>query len=66
MTCFARLSAAGSIAARSASTTNHYFDPRLEPFHGMEVLVGYDIFDASKVWVRKLEEVDGAPGPPVR
>ena len=30
--------------------TNHYFDERLEPYHGMEVLVGYDIFDASKVW----------------
>ena len=41
--------------------TNHYFDQRLEPFHGMEVLVGYDIFDASKVWVRKLEHENGAP-----
>ncbi len=25
------------------------------------MLVGYDIFDASKVWVRKLEEQGGAP-----
>ena len=41
--------------------TNHYFDARLEPFHGMEVLVGYDIFDASKVWVRRLEHENGAP-----
>ena len=41
--------------------TNHYFDERLEPYHGMEVLVGYDIFDASKVWVRRLEHEKGAP-----
>ena len=41
--------------------TNHYFDERLEPFHGMEVLVGYDIFDASRAWVRRLEHENGAP-----
>ena len=27
----------------------------------MEVLVGYDIFDASRVWVRRLEHKNGAP-----
>lgn len=31
---------------------NTYFSMALEPFHGRDVLVGYDIHDASKVWVR--------------
>lgn len=38
---------------------NHYSAPELEPYHGMSVLVGYDIHDGSKVWVRELEEVNG-------
>lgn len=32
-----------------------YFHKELEPFHGDDVLVGYDIHDGSKVWVRTLE-----------
>ncbi|PWR23385.1 Mu transposase C-terminal domain-containing protein [Zavarzinia compransoris] len=35
--------------------TNKYFSFDLEPWHGEDVLVGYDIHDASKVWVYTLE-----------
>jgi putative transposase len=38
---------------------NSYFAPSLEAFEGAEVAVGYDIRDASRVWVRSLEEIDG-------
>ncbi len=31
---------------------NEYYHPDLEPWHGREVQVGYDIHDASRVWVR--------------
>ncbi|MEX0366692.1 MAG: Mu transposase C-terminal domain-containing protein [Ruegeria sp.] len=42
---------------------NHYSAAELEPYHGMDVLVGYDIHDASKVWVRQLEILDGKEVP---
>ncbi len=42
---------------------NSYFSPTLEPLHGMDVAVGYDIRDASKVWVRTIEDVEGARAP---
>lgn len=35
--------------------TNTYFHLALEEFDGDDVLVGYDIHDASKVWVRQIE-----------
>jgi putative transposase len=38
---------------------NSYFAPALEPFDGQDVVVGYDIRDASRVWVREIDEVDG-------
>lgn len=34
---------------------NQYFHRALEPLHGEEVAVGYDIHDASKVWVRDFQ-----------
>lgn len=34
---------------------NQYFDRALEPYHGNLVRVGYDIHDASRVWVRDQE-----------
>lgn len=37
---------------------NSYFAPALEPFDGQDVMVGYDIHDASRVWVREIDEVD--------
>lgn len=37
---------------------NSYFAMALEPFDGQDVIVGYDIRDASRVWVREIEEVD--------
>lgn len=39
--------------------TNSYFHLSLEEFHGEDVAVGYDIHDASKVWVRQIERRDG-------
>lgn len=38
---------------------NTYFHLGLEELHGEDVLVGYDIHDASKVWVREIERRDG-------
>lgn len=38
---------------------NSYFAPALEPFDGQDVVVGYDIRDASRVWVREIDEVEG-------
>lgn len=35
---------------------NSYFSEELEPWFGEEVLVGYDIHDWSKVWVRALDQ----------
>ena len=34
---------------------NVYFSHELEAYHGQEVLVGYDIHDANRVWVRDFE-----------
>lgn len=39
--------------------TNTYFHQELEEFHGDDVLVGYDIHDASRVWVREIERKSG-------
>lgn len=36
--------------------TNRYFAPELEEFHDCDVLVSYDIHDASKVWVSTLDQ----------
>lgn len=38
---------------------NSYFAMALEPYDGQDVIVGYDIRDAGRVWVREIEEVDG-------
>lgn len=35
---------------------NIYFDGALAPYHGERVRVGYDIHDASRVWVRDATE----------
>lgn len=42
---------------------NHYAHEALEPYNGMDVLVGYDIHDGQRVWVRELEMLDGEPHP---
>ena len=39
--------------------TNTYFHHDLEQYHGDKVIVAYDIKDASKLWVREIDEVDG-------
>ncbi|MGM4981900.1 Mu transposase C-terminal domain-containing protein [Rhizobium sp. 11_C7_N12_5] len=39
--------------------TNFYFHLGLEEFHGDHVLVGYDIHDGSKVWVREIDRSSG-------
>jgi len=39
--------------------TNTYFNLALEEFHGEDVLVGYDIHDASRVWVREIDRTSG-------
>lgn len=39
--------------------TNEYFAAELEQHHGRDVIVGYDIHDASRVWVREIDLVDG-------
>lgn len=38
---------------------NSYFAPALEAHDGREVIVGYDIHDASRVFVREIDLVDG-------
>lgn len=38
---------------------NHYFHQALQPFDGVEVLVGIDIHDARRVWVRQIAHHDG-------
>lgn len=42
---------------------NSYFAPELEAHHGADVIVGYDILDASRVWVRAIDLVDGERQP---
>ncbi|WP_321448446.1 Mu transposase C-terminal domain-containing protein [uncultured Cohaesibacter sp.] len=39
--------------------TNQYFHQDLEQYHGDKVIVAYDIKDASRLWVREIDEVDG-------
>ncbi|MBP1862171.1 Mu transposase C-terminal domain-containing protein [Rhizobium herbae] len=39
--------------------TNSYFHLALEEFDGDDVLVGYDIHDATKVWVREIDWKSG-------
>ena len=36
--------------------SNRYFAADLQEFHDQDVLVGYDVHDASKVWVSNLEQ----------
>jgi transposase-like Mu len=38
---------------------NNYFSIDLEPYHGRDVAVAYDVLDASKVWVYELADVGG-------
>lgn len=33
-----------------------YFSRALTPYHGQEVMVGYDVHDPSRVWIRDLNE----------
>lgn len=42
---------------------NSYFAPELEAHHGSDVIVGYDVRDASRVWVRRIDLVDGERQP---
>lgn len=44
-----------TIRAEVTLPWGRYYHRDLEPFHGDDVLVGYDIHDGSKVWVRTLE-----------
>lgn len=39
--------------------TNSYFSTALDPYHERDVIVGYDVSDASQVWVREIDLVDG-------
>lgn len=43
--------------------TNTYFHLALEAWHGRNVMVGYDLHQADKVWVREFDEDTGQPGP---
>lgn len=42
---------------------NAYFAPELEAHHGEDVIVGYDVQDAARVWVRAIDLVDGERQP---
>ena len=42
--------------------TNEYFHPSLEAYHGETVVVGYDLHQADKVWVRRFDVTTGQPG----
>lgn len=42
---------------------NSYFSNDLEEYHGRDVILAYDIQDASKVWLREIERVDGEQQP---
>ncbi|SDQ18050.1 Mu transposase C-terminal domain-containing protein [Pseudovibrio sp. Tun.PSC04-5.I4] len=43
--------------------TNRYFALELERYDRREVMVCYDMLDASQVWVRELDYVDGVETP---
>lgn len=38
---------------------NQYFATALQAFEDQQVVVGYDFRDATRVWVRDIEEIDG-------
>lgn len=42
--------------------TNQYFHEALERYHEQEVMVGYDLHQADKVWVREFDPESGNPG----
>lgn len=42
--------------------TNFYFHQSLEAYHTEKVLVGYDLHQADKVWVREFDVSTGQPG----
>lgn len=42
--------------------TNTYFHEALEPLHGTKVVVGYDLHQAARVWVRAFDVASGQPG----
>lgn len=39
--------------------TNDYFHLALEPYDGLDILVGYDIHDASSVWCYEIDILEG-------
>jgi putative transposase len=43
--------------------SNSYFAIELEPYHGQDVIVGFDLHDASRVWVREIERTDDGHAP---
>jgi len=42
--------------------TNQYFHEALETRHGDKVVVGYDLHQADRVWVREFDVSSGQPG----
>lgn len=42
--------------------TNKYFHEALQRYEGEEVMVGYDLHQAEKVWVREFDRNSGNPG----
>ena len=42
---------------------NKYFHTALEAHHGTYVLLGYDIHDASRVWIRAIDQTDDGERP---
>lgn len=48
--------------AQVSWNTNDYFHLDLEPYHERRVMVGYDLTQADRVWVREFDEESGLPG----
>lgn len=42
--------------------TNDYFHEALERYYGEKVMVGYDLHQADRVWVREFDPESGNPG----
>lgn len=42
--------------------TNEYYHEALEAYHERKVMVGYDLNQADKVWVREFDAASGQPG----
>lgn len=42
--------------------TNFYFHEALERYHDEQVMVGYDLHQADRVWVREFDPESGNPG----